>query len=255
MHLIERFSSFDGLQLAYTVAGTGPDVLLMHGFGASAERNWIQPGIADALVASGRRVIAYDARGHGDSDKPHDPEAYAENAMVKDARALLDGLGVTAVDVVGYSMGAIQATRLVPVEPRARSLVIGGVGGRLVSTARVLDRRRIADALDAPAGQTSDDASARAFRRFAERSGNDLGALAALQRSRRHGVGGPLAEIAVPTLVVVGEDDQLAGPPQELADRIPGAIARVVPGNHLSAVGRPELRDEIVAFLARVSPV
>ncbi len=97
-------------------------------------------------MASGRRVIAYDARGHGASDKPHDVDAYEHDAMVRDAQALLDLLAVTAVDVVGYSMGAIVSSRLVGGgEPRARSLVLGGVGGRL---GRALEARaRTADAL------------------------------------------------------------------------------------------------------------
>ena len=148
----------------------------------------------------------------------------------------------TAVDVVGYSMGAIQATRLVPVEPRARSLVIGGVGGRLVSTAKFLDRRRIADALDAPAGQTSTDvvgarlpALRRAERqrpRRARRAPTLSAGTVSAVRSR---------EIEVPTLVVVGEDDQLAGPPQGARRSHPRRDRAVIPGNHLSAVGRPEL--------------
>jgi pimeloyl-ACP methyl ester carboxylesterase len=246
-------SSFDGLSLSYRVTGAGPDVLLMHGFAANAERNWVAPGIFDALVEDGRRVIAYDARGHGSSGKPHDPEAYAHGAMVRDAQALLDHLGVEKVDVVGYSMGAIMASSLVPKEPRARSLVLGGIGGRLLT--RPLDRARIADALEGGAGSGSGDPTARAFRRFAERSGNDLAALAALQRSPRHGRAGALGEIHVPTLVVAGRDDQLAGSPEELAAAIEGAVARVVPGDHLSAVGRPELTATILEFLGRVSPV
>ena len=64
-----------------------------------------------------------------------------------------------------------------------------------------------------------------------------------------------LAQIAVPTLVVAGADDRLAGSPQVLAERIAGAVGVVVPGDHLSAVGKPELTKEIVGFLARVSPV
>src|SRR6478672_13252418 len=104
---MERFASFDGTGIAYTIVGSGPDALLLHGFAADHHVNWVAPGIVDALVAAGRRVIAYDARGHGQSDKPHDPAAYENDAMVRDARSLLDHLGVESVDVVGYSMGAL----------------------------------------------------------------------------------------------------------------------------------------------------
>ena len=62
---METFASFDGVEIAYTVAGAGPDALLMHGFASNAQNNWFGPGVADKIVASGRRVIAYDARGHG----------------------------------------------------------------------------------------------------------------------------------------------------------------------------------------------
>ncbi len=162
---------------------------------------------------------------------------------------MLDHVGVTEVAVVGYSMGAIVATRLVPMEPRARALVLGGIGGRLVS-GMTLRRDLIAAALVAPAGAGIDDASARAFRHFAERSTNDLDALAAIIRVPRHGTAGALGDIRAPTLVVAGAGDVLAGSPQELAARIPHATAAVVPGDHLTAVGRPELTRAIVDFLA-----
>jgi pimeloyl-ACP methyl ester carboxylesterase len=247
---VETFTSFDGLPIAFTVAGDGPTVLLLHGFASSALGNWIRPGIADAIVNSGRRAILYDARGHGVSGKPHDPVAYENNAMVRDAQALLDHLNVDACDVVGYSMGSIVSTRLVPAEPRSRSLVLGGVGGRIRRAGDQDRRARIAAALE-PTGDAVTDAEGKAFRRFAERSGNDMAALAAVQRAALVGQTAKLDQIKVPTLVVAGDDDRLAGSPQELAARIPGAIAQVIPGNHLSAVGTP-LANAIVDFLARV---
>ncbi len=98
------------------------------------------------------------------------------------------------------------------------------------------------------------DPLARSFRRFAEMGGNDLDALAALQRAASAGRPGDLGAIGVPTLVVAGSEDRLAGAPEPLAARIAGARALTVPGNHLSAVGRPELTAAIVTFLAEVSP-
>ena len=123
---VRRFDSFDGVQIAYEVFGAGPDVLLLHGFGADHVINWVTPGVVDALVAADRRVIALDARGHGASAKPHDPKAYAGDAMANDARALLDHLAVEEVDVVGYSMGSLVSLRLVPDEPRTRGSSSGG---------------------------------------------------------------------------------------------------------------------------------
>ena len=64
------------------------------------------------LLAAGRRVIAFDNRGHGESGKPHDPAAYSIPIMAEDARRLLDHLGVEKADVIGYSMGARIAAEL-----------------------------------------------------------------------------------------------------------------------------------------------
>jgi pimeloyl-ACP methyl ester carboxylesterase len=250
---LDRFASFDGVEIAYTLFGDGPDVLLLHGFASDHIGNWVRPGIAAALVESGRRVIAYDARGHGASGKPHEVDAYEHDAMVRDAQALLDRLAVTAVDVVGYSMGAIVSSRLVPHEPRARSLVLGGVGGRLAHGRSPEVRARTAAALEARAASPQAPPVDRAFRRFAQRSGNDLAALAAVQRAAAAGTPGDLGAIRVPTLVVAGVDDRLAGAPGELAALIHGAETAAIAGNHLSAVAEP-LAAAIVGFLGRVSP-
>ncbi|HEY5171703.1 MAG TPA: alpha/beta fold hydrolase [Acidimicrobiia bacterium] len=249
----EHFASFDGRSIAYAVFGRGPDVLLLHGFASDRVGNWVRPGIVDALVATGRRVIAYDARGHGASDKPHEVDAYEHDAMVRDAQALLDLLAVGAVDVVGYSMGSIVASRLVAHEPRARSLVLGGVGGRLARGRTPEARARTAAALEARGRARGQRPVDRAFRRFAERNANDLEALGAVQRAASAGTPGDVRSIRVPTLVVAGADDRLAGSPHELAALIPGAEAVVVPGNHLTAVG-PRLAAAITEFLAHVSP-
>ena len=244
---MERFTSFDGVGIAFEATGAGPAVLLLHGFAADHHANWVAPGVVDALVAAGRRVIAPDARGHGRSDKPHDPAAYADGAMVRDARALLDHLDVSEVDLCGYSMGSLVSMALTPIEPRVRALVLGGVGGRAADRAPV-NRGRVADALLADDVSGFDPAS-RAFRRFAERTGADRKALAALQRARRTEPVSRLSDIAVPTLVLTGDRDVLVGPPDALAARIPGARARIVSGDHLTAVFDPAFRGAIVEFV------
>jgi pimeloyl-ACP methyl ester carboxylesterase len=248
---MEKFTSFDGGDIAYLDVGQGPTVFLLHGFAADHHLNWVAPGVVDALVASGRRVIAADARGHGASTKPHQVEAYTGDAMVKDAQSLMDHLGVEQVDVVGYSMGSLVSSRLVPRERRARSLVLGGVGGDLGRQPERLNRAAIAAALEVEVRSTIEDASARAFRAFADSTGADRLALAAVLRGAM-GQPAALGEIAVPTLVVAGDKDVLAGSPQALADRIPGAIANVISGDHLGAVNDPEFARCMVSFLASV---
>lgn len=251
---MDRFTSFDGVGIAYTIEGDGPDALLLHGFAADHRVNWVAPGVVDALVAAGRRVIALDARGHGQSDKPHDPRAYENDAMKRDAIGLLDHLGVEHVDVIGYSMGALVSTRLVPDEPRTRSCVLGGIGGRVKGRHGFSDERRarIADALETDDPKAIADAAARAFRMFAEQTGADRRALAAIQRAATPDARTRLDDFRVPTLVLVGDDDAIAGPAQGLADRIPGAIAKTISGTHLGAVVDPEFARSIVDFVTGV---
>jgi pimeloyl-ACP methyl ester carboxylesterase len=242
--------SFDGTHIAYTARGAGPTVLLLHGFAADHVLNWARPGVIDALVDSGRRVIATDARGHGASDKPHDPERYAGDAMVRDAQAVLDELGIEQVDVVGYSMGSMVAARLVPDEPRTRVLVLGGVGAT-VTPPRAGGRapEAIAAALLADDPASIDNVAGKAFREFADYTGADRHALAALSRSDALRYSVRFDAITVPTLVVAGADDKLIRSPSELAGRLPSARSVTVSGDHLGAPYDPAFARAIVEFL------
>jgi pimeloyl-ACP methyl ester carboxylesterase len=249
---MERFTSFDDLDLAYLDVGEGAPVVLLHGFAADHFSNWVATGVVDDLVGAGRRVLAPDARGHGSSAKPHDPAAYANDAMIRDVQSLIDHVGLEKVDVVGYSMGAIVAGRLAPREPRVRSLVLGGVGGEWGGEQRPLDAVPIAEALETEDPSGIDHPVAAAFRRFADSTGADRLALAANSRSRQ-GERTDVGAISVPTLILVGDADQLAGPSEALAARIPGATFRTLRGNHLSAVRDPEFSRSIVAFVNSMS--
>jgi pimeloyl-ACP methyl ester carboxylesterase len=242
--------SFDGTHIAYTVRGAGPAVLLLHGFGADHVLNWGNSGVIDALVDSGRRVVATDARGHGASGKPHEAEAYSGDVMVRDAQAVLDHLGVEQIDVVGYSMGSMVAARLVPDEPRTRSLVLGGVGAT-VTPPRTGGRapEAIAAALLADDAESIENVTGRAFREFADATGADREALAALSRSSSLRYSVQFDAIIVPTLVIAGADDTLIRAPGELADRLPSARLVTVTGDHLGAPYDPAFARAIVDFL------
>ena len=177
--------------------------------------------------------------------------------MVRDVQALIDHLGADRVDVCGYSMGAMTTYALVALEPRARSAVLGGVGSRLSGRALAERGPRIAEALLAEDPSGVSDPTAAAFRAFADSTGADRLALAAIQRSHRAAMPDAGA-ITVPVLVITGDKDTLVGSPHELAERIPGASVAVVSGDHLTAVFDPKFRAAIVDFLAavdgRVSP-
>ena len=246
----ETVRSFDGARIAYAVQGSGPAVLLLHGFAADHVLNWARPGVIDALKGAGRRVIATDARGHGASDKPHDPDRYAGDAMVRDAQAVLDHLGVERVDVIGYSMGSMVAARLVPEEPRTRALVLGGVGAT-VTPPRTGGRspEAIAAALLADDAASIDNPAGKAFREFADSTGADRRALAALSQSDALRYSVRFDAITVPTLVVAGADDTLIRSPSELAERLPSARSVTVAGDHLGAPYDPAFSRALVEFL------
>ena len=250
---VEHVSSFDGTLIAYTERGSGPAVLLLHGFAADHDLNWVRPGVMGALAGAGRRVIATDARGHGASDKPRRPEAYAGDTMVRDAKAVLDHLGVEQVDVVGYSMGAMVAARLVPVEGRTRAVVLGGVGAT-ITPPRTGGRRpeAIAAALLADDPTSIENVAARAFREFAQSTGADRQALAALSRSSALRFDVRFDAITVPALVVVGADDALIRSPGELVHKLPSARMITVAGDHLGAPYDPAFARAIVDFLAGI---
>jgi pimeloyl-ACP methyl ester carboxylesterase len=252
---MKSFSSADGLRIAYYEwgAGTGVPVVLQHGFSASALSNWELTGVVAALVAAGRRVVALDARGHGASDKPHDPAFYGEEKMAGDISALLTLIGAEQVDLAGYSMGGIVALIVAANDARIRRLVTGGIGASAAELGGVDSRavgagRALVDGLLTEDKSTITDPRVMAFRTFADTSGADRQALAA-QALARHNSPIGLDRITAATLVLAGADDYLAARPEVLAAAIPGARWRVLAGDHLNVVRNPEFIEAIVKFL------
>src|ERR1700754_3498892 len=93
------------VEIAYLDEGEGDPILLVHGFASSKSVNWVYPGWVSELTKSGRRVIAFDHRGHGLSDKLYDPADYTIEILASDVTALMDHLGIRRADIMGYSMG------------------------------------------------------------------------------------------------------------------------------------------------------
>ena len=139
-----NFETSDGLSLFYQDEGDGRTVVLLHGFAADTNVNYVRSGVLDLLLDEGYRVVTLDARGHGLSSKPTDPEAYGNDAMKRDVVALFDHLGLDGVLLVGYSMGAHLSLRLAPDELRVKALVLLGIGesaaGRHEASRRCLAR-------------------------------------------------------------------------------------------------------------------
>lgn len=254
---MKRFTTFDGIEIAYHEWGEArpgsPPVVLQHGFVADAHTNWVLPGVVAALVADGRRVIAPDARGHGRSEKPHDPARYGEQQMARDLALLLDTVAAEQVDLVGYSMGAIVSLLLASADARVRRLVVGGVGSGVLECGGV-DRRAVSNESIIRALSVADPAElnepvARTFRALADAVGADREALVAQARSVYRGEIA-LERISAPTLLIVGDADPLALRPEMLAAALPNATLAVVSGDHTGALGDPRFTHELVDFLA-----
>jgi pimeloyl-ACP methyl ester carboxylesterase len=251
---VARFTSFDDVELYYEEEGSGSPVVLLHGLSVDTEQNWRTPGIWAALVEAGHRVLGFDARGHGRSEKPHAPSAYGDDAMVKDVTAFFDQMGLDEVDLAGYSMGASTALQVAAREGRLRRLVLGGIGGDparwgAADTGPAAMRKRWLAGIEADDPAAIDDPVARRSRRVFEARGNDLEAIAALLRSNRRHLSPDMASeaVAVPTLVVCGDRDFS---PTELAAALPKGEALVIEGDHESAVRNPELAAAVVRFFA-----
>jgi pimeloyl-ACP methyl ester carboxylesterase len=239
------FESFDGLRLFYQDEGDGRTVVLLHGFAADTNVNYVRSGILDLLLDEGYRVVTLDARGHGLSSKPTDSEAYAGDAMKRDVVAMFDHLGLDDVLLVGYSMGAHLALRLAPDEPRIKAVVLLGIGEHGTGETGEGRRDALVAVLEAESPDDVDDASLRQFRVMA---GLDREPLLAYVNAR--GSTGPDPDdVDVPVLLVVGDDDENAGDPAPLADRLGATLVRV-PGDHFTANARPELHRALTAFLA-----
>ena len=248
-----ELTSFDGTRLFYEEEGQGGPVILLHGLSSSTKGNWRDPGIWDALVGVGKRVIGLDARGHGRSDKPHDPAAYANQAMVRDVGALFDHLGLPGADLVGYSMGAGTAVRFAASDRRLRRLVLGGIGGDPAMWGTSGDERadlakRWLAGLEAADPGAIEDPAARRARRLFEARNNDLAAISALLRGNRHLTADiAVGAVDVPTLVVCGDRDRS---PDALAAALPRGEALVLDGDHEGVVSNPELAKAIAAFVS-----
>ncbi|MFS8039144.1 alpha/beta fold hydrolase [Xanthobacter sp. AM11] len=241
-----------GVDIAYFDAGAGNPVLLIHGFASTKEINWVGPSWTKTLLDAGYRVIGFDHRGHGVSQKLYDPALYHTRHMAEDARRLIAHLGIERADVIGYSMGARVGAQMALLFPDAvRSLIMGGLGIHLVDGVGL--PQSIAEALEAPSLNDVVDPMGRMFRSFAESNKADLAALAACIRgSRQVLTREEVARIFQPVLVAVGTRDQVAGDARALVDLLPDGTLLDIPNrDHNPAVGDKVFKEGALAFLKR----
>jgi len=242
----------DDAEIAYEVAGEGAPILLIHGFASNAKVNWVDTHWVDVLVNDGRQVIMFDNRGHGQSEKLYQTEAYGAHIMAEDAFRLLEHLGHSQADVMGYSMGArITAFMAINHQPYVKRAIFAGLGINMVKG--VGDPEQVAEALEAESIDDIENTGGRMFRYFAEQTKSDLKALAACMRSSRQKITvAQLASIEAQVLVAVGTEDAIGGSATELSALIPGGEALDIPGrDHMKAVGDKTYKQGVVDFLSR----
>jgi pimeloyl-ACP methyl ester carboxylesterase len=260
----DQYFDSNGVRIRYVEAGAGEPVILVHGYTNRIEDQWIDSGVLPAL-AKRFRVVAFDARGHGKSGKPHDTGQYGPE-MGLDVIRLMDHLGIKRAHVVGYSMGAHIVAQLVTTHPeRFITMTLGGASGRRNWTAED-DRRAEAEAAEMDAGMlrsqilrltppgqrkpTDEEIRERSAQRLA---GQDPKALAAVRRSNRAQVvtEAQMAAVKVPTLGIVGTDDPYQRDFVRLKAAMP-ALERLVAipnATHDSAPRRPEFSAALLEFL------
>jgi pimeloyl-ACP methyl ester carboxylesterase len=221
----------------------GPAILLLHGFSSSSEASWARNGWLDILADTDRRVIAPDLMGHGEAEKPHEPAAYA--VMEERVHGLVTDAG--DVDVVGFSMGARMALAVEAMFPGTFGrIVAGGVGANLFGER---EPSTMADALEG-IGEALDPLG-RAFVAAAHQPPNDPLAMAACLRRPVPPLGpDELARIRCPVLVVVGDGDTVAMPPDQLVASLPDARVTLVKGaDHLGTMKGFGFLDAALGFL------
>ncbi|MEM8694590.1 MAG: alpha/beta fold hydrolase [Pseudomonadota bacterium] len=227
--------------------GEGRPVVLLHGFFSNATTNWLRYGHAERIAAKGYRVIMPDLRAHGDSAKPHDPEAYPPDILARDGLALIAHLGLTDYDLGGYSLGARTAVRMHVSGARPGRMIISGMGlSGLTSLASRADHfRHVLTNL----GNHPKHSSEWMAEAFLKTTGGDPEALLQVLNVFTNTSQEAIRAIMAPTLILAGEEDQDNGSHEDLAALIPHASHVQVPGGHMSCIVKPEFGKALADWL------
>ena len=245
----------DGVEIAYddiVPAGAERTVVLVHGFASNRNEGWRRTGWYGAFERRRARVIALDQRGHGESAKLYEPDAYAREKLAGDVLALMDHLGVGRADLFGYSMGTRTALAAAITAPeRFSNLILGGVGGKLLEPSPPVTGEPMADAMLADDPSTITQPMLRSFRQFADEQGEDRKALAAVTRTKNPPLDREaMAALPMPVLVVAGQGDTGAGDPEDLARVFPHGHGVTVSGcDHFSAIPHALIKAAVFDFL------
>ncbi len=262
----EAFFDSDGVSIRYITKGQGEPMVLIHGFTASAEMNWVMPGIFDKL-AEAFQVIAIDARGHGKSGKPHDPAAYGDK-MIDDVIRLLDHLKIEKAHIGGYSMGGFLTMRMLATHPERMLSATVGAAGWSPDGEPAPGMNELAESLErgegigpliralTPADQPPMTPEAIAAANAMVIGSNDQQALAAVIR----GMGQltvnelQLRRNEVPTIAIIGSRDPLKAGVDAMAPVMKNLEVRIIDGgDHMTTLLNPayssQFTDAVMGFL------
>jgi pimeloyl-ACP methyl ester carboxylesterase len=243
----------DGVNIYCEVHGSGPPLLLTHGY-SSTSAMWREQ--IDALSRQFQLVL-WDMRGHGQSDYPDNPEAYSEAATVADMVALLDAVGARRAIVGGLSLGGYMSLAFHRAHPeRVRALLIIDTGpGFKKDDARDAWNRRAHDTAERfeREGLAALKGLSRERSTVSHRDATGLAHAARGMLTQRDArVIESLPEIKVPALVVVGADDTpFLAASDYMAAKIPGARKVVIPSaGHAVNIDQPKaFIDAVLPFL------
>jgi pimeloyl-ACP methyl ester carboxylesterase len=244
---VRYFQGRDGAQLAYREMGEGRPVVLIHGFFSTALVNWVRYGHAVKIAGLGYRVVMPDLRGHGDSAKPHDASAYPRDVLADDGFALIEHLGLTDYDLGGYSLGGRTTVRMLARGARPGRAIVAGAGwdGIVNTGGRGAHFRNILTNL----GTFERGSAEWMAEAFLKTVGGDPVALLRVLDTFVDTSRESLGRIETPTLVLMGSEDQDTGSGEDLAAALSHGQYAVMPGNHMSAVTKPDLGAAIANFL------
>ena len=258
------FFDNEGIKIYYEIEGEGPNLMMIHGFAANIDMNWRVTNWIKTLKDE-NRLILLDCRGHGKSDKPTNPAQYG-NKMIEDIIKLMDHLSIQKANFFGYSMGArLTLFTLINHPERVKCAILGGFVLPSPQDKQTSFRYdSVINAFKAESIKMVKDPIGKEFRRFAESTGADLNALAAVMMAyqqapedtyeTRAGYKKVLKKITVPVMTAVGSDDFLPGDKTLFAKLVPNACHFQIQGrDHLTFVPDPKFHVIVKAFLNYVN--
>ena len=247
---VHHFTASDGIQLAWRETGEGRPIVLLHGLYSDSQVNWVKFGTAGRIARAGFRVVMPDLRGHGLSGKPHTPDHYPQQILVRDLHELVEHLDLGDFDLGGFSLGARTTIEAVLGGLRPRRAILAGTGLDVLTNWERRSRFYI-EAIDRFDSISRGDPHwlAVQFMKTMKVDREALRLLLGTMRDREDR--SALVEaFSMPSLVVCGTEDDDNGSAVELANALPHAEYAEIPGTHMSSVTHPELGEAIANFIA-----